>query len=560
MPASLFKVEGLPFWRGAFVVLAGGALAAPLNAGDDGKSPAPALPEVQPLSPTAWGNLDVLGFLSSKREAPNGGVPFHPLVASRLDLNLQMLPAKELYFFSETEFWTQHRVDDAPVTSSDHHQFSNREYDLYAGIAWEPWQDIEFRGAFYANNNLNRGTSASKPYGFNDGVEAEARYYFGKASRYDDGRLSFIGIGYAPTKTLIGGDGVPFKPGFFARAYATYDLPFLGSYLYADVRYMTEKDGASKLLELDAGLALRPFERLPNVELRVGDDVTRDIPAGTTRNLIYGSVRINFGSDEPKPGAASDGKQAEAPPAKGPSVWGDFEIPFSFTGTRMAPNGVAYSPLFAANLDLNIALLPDKELYLFTDTELWGQRAAPGVTNKSQGSFDFSKREFDLDYGVAWNFYDRFELRGSLYAMDNLNRGNSLTSASGVNDGGQFELRRYFGEGDPYDVGRLSFFSIGDAPSKTLTGGNGERFHPGLFARGYVTWDVPSLRAYLYGDGRFTAEDFGTPRLLDLDTGVAIRPFRSLPRFEVRFGNDLTKDIRARTLRDIVYGSLRVNF
>ncbi len=525
------------------------------TAAPDAKKPSLSPVALPPLGPDAWGDLDFLGMANGSHMGPNG-VPFHPLAATRMDLNLAILPDKELYIFSETEYWAENRTTDA--LTGQRQKAGAREYDLYTGLAWQPFSRFEIRGSVFANNNVNRGNSTTTPFGFNDGAAVEGRYYFGK-DIYDDGRLSFISLGYAPTKTLIGGDGLTYKPGIFARAYLTYDLPVLGSYVFADGQYMQEKTGTSKILEVNAGVAMRPFKSHQNIELRVGDDATRDLQANVTRSYVYGSVRINFGGDAPAVKQSPDGKQADEPAKKAKQAWGDIDMPFSFDGEHMAPNGVKFKTLFAAKLDVNYELMPDKELYIFTDTTLWAEHSAAGVTNKAQGGLDFSKREYDLDYGLAWNPAERFELRGSAYAMSNLNRGNSLADSSGGDNGGKVELRRYFGDADPYDVGRLSFLSIGDMAGH-LIGFNGQQFHPGLFARAYATYDIPAIRSYIYADGRFTAQDAVTPRLLELDGGLAIRPFMDHPHFEVRLGDDVIKDVRDSTVINTVYGSLRLNF
>ena len=109
-------------------------------------------------------------------------------------------------------------------------------------------------------------------------------------------------------------------------------------------------------------------------------------------------------------------------------VWGFLDMPVYATGTRMAPNGVAFDPLFALNASFNIGLLPGKKLYLFSDSSFWMQRPGFGITNPSQGNLDFSKREFDFVAGVAWNYFGSFELRASAYGLNNLNRGLSLAS------------------------------------------------------------------------------------------------------------------------------------
>jgi hypothetical protein len=241
-------------------------------------------------------------------------------------------------------------------------------------------------------------------------------------------------------------------------------------------------------------------------------------------------------------------------------VWGFLELPVYATGNREAPNGVYFDPLFAVNTNFNIGLLPQKKLYLFADTSVWMQRPGAGITNPSQGNFDFSKREFDFTVGAAWNYFGAFEIRASAYALNNLNRGLSLASPAGFKDGLLIENRYYFGSADKYDVGRLSFLSVGYYPTKSLVGGNGEDFHPGLFARAYVTYDLPFMNSYLYGDLKFTAERVFTPRLLDADLGWAARPFDQLRNVEFRVGSSITTDLQDHVTRDLLYGAVRLAY
>lgn len=241
-------------------------------------------------------------------------------------------------------------------------------------------------------------------------------------------------------------------------------------------------------------------------------------------------------------------------------VWGYVDVPIYATGSREAPNGIVFDPLFAVNQSFNIGLLPDKKLYLFVDTNFWMQRPGAGITNPSQGNFDFSKREFDVNSGMAWNYSGAWEARFSVYALNNLNRGSSLASPSGFKDGVLLENRYYFGSADKYDIGRLSFLSLGFYPTKSLVGGNGETFHPGLFARAYATYDLPFLSSYFYGDAKFTAEQALKPRLLEFDAGWAFRPFKEFRNAEFRLGSDLTTDLQDKVTRDLIYGSARLNY
>jgi hypothetical protein len=57
---------------------------------------------------------------------------------------------------------------------------------------------------------------------------------------------------------------------------------------------LTEKPITPKLFFLDAGLAARPFDRLPGLEFRVGSQNIADLQANYWRTLLYFSVRLLF--------------------------------------------------------------------------------------------------------------------------------------------------------------------------------------------------------------------------------------------------------------------------
>jgi hypothetical protein len=243
-----------------------------------------------------------------------------------------------------------------------------------------------------------------------------------------------------------------------------------------------------------------------------------------------------------------------------PEVWGDLGLTGIVNGERMAPNGVPFDPLFMSDLNFNLGLLPKKKLYFFLEGEFWAQRASAGITNPDQGRYDFSKREVDFNIGIAWNFFNRFEIRATAYALNNLNRGTSKTRPFGFQDGVQSEARYYFKSENNYDIGRLGFVGIGYYATQTLIGGDGMGFRPGLSARAYETYNIPALRSYFYGDGRLIAERPATVRLLTLDAGIATRPFAHGQNFELRVGNEVTADVQANTTRDLTYGAIRINF
>ena len=157
----------------------------------------------------------------------------------------------------------------------------------------------------------------------------------------------------------------------------------------------------------------------------------------------------------------------------------------------------------------SVWLWQDKRVYGYIETRFWGQRAGPGVTNPTQGAFDFSKRELDLDAGFSWNYSGPFEFRTFAYSMNNLNRGNSSFSPAGYNDGVGLENRWYFDGSyselgqSHFDVTRTSYLSVGFYPTKEMTDGSGESFKPGPFARARVIQDLNGEKWYLYFDSQF---------------------------------------------------------
>jgi hypothetical protein len=239
-------------------------------------------------------------------------------------------------------------------------------------------------------------------------------------------------------------------------------------------------------------------------------------------------------------------------------VWG-IAGAGNYYGQRMAPNGFLYHTLFMVDIDFNIWLWPAHGLYLFDDTQFWMQT--------THNSLNFTKRELDLDLGVAWNYYGRLEARMFGYAQNNLNRGFSPQSPSGYNDGLGLENRYYLspvydvlGTSD-FDQAKATFVSLGYFPTKTFTGADGQQFLPSLFARAYLTWDVFKECCYLYADTLFIArrEPFNA-KLLDTDVGLAVRPFHHVPRFEFRAGCLDVWDMQVGNARPVGYFSMRYIF
>jgi hypothetical protein len=224
---------------------------------------------------------------------------------------------------------------------------------------------------------------------------------------------------------------------------------------------------------------------------------------------------------------------------------------------------VEFKQLFSLDLNFNLWLWPRERLYLYTDTSFWGQKATPGITNPAQGQFDFSKREFDLNAGMAWNYWGPWEGRVFAYSFNNLNRGASQTVPTGFNDGVGLENRYYLSKTyadlgtSAYDVARASFLSLGYYPTKSMVDNQGNQFSPGPFARAYLTLDLWCDWCYLYSDLQLIADKTWRPTLLNVDSGLAMRPLNKLRRLEFRGGTLDSVDLQNNEKETSFYLSLR---
>jgi hypothetical protein len=250
----------------------------------------------------------------------------------------------------------------------------------------------------------------------------------------------------------------------------------------------------------------------------------------------------------------------------GPLVWGVAGVRGYALGERTAPNGVGYDALFSLELDFNLWLWRQQGVYAFNESNFWGQRAAPGITNPSQGAFDFSKREFDETIGLAWNYYGNFEARAFAYSFNNLNRGSSAAQPAGFKDGAGFENRWYVGGSYPdlgrpgFDVARATFVSVGYYPTKEMVDLDGNGFQPGPFARAYLTLDLFGPRYYLYSDLQLIGERNWRPKQSRADVGFAMRPFAKLSYLEFRIGTEDVLDFQLREWAVTLYGAVRFVF
>jgi hypothetical protein len=246
-------------------------------------------------------------------------------------------------------------------------------------------------------------------------------------------------------------------------------------------------------------------------------------------------------------------------------AWGVTGVRLYAIGQQAAPNGLEFMPIFSLDMNFNCWIQEPLRLYLFADSRFWGQKASAGVTNSSQGWFDFSKREMDIDLGIAWNPAGPWEVRAFAYSFNNLNRGTSLSAPSGYADGVGLESRYYLGETYTslgtvdFDIARATFLSLGYYPTKDLVGGDGQTFKPGPFARAYLTLDLLAW-CYVFVDAQTTATSTFSPKLLQTDAGLALRPFAAVPSVEFRLGTESTYDLQNHDLDIGVYGSIRLIF
>jgi hypothetical protein len=248
------------------------------------------------------------------------------------------------------------------------------------------------------------------------------------------------------------------------------------------------------------------------------------------------------------------------------AAWGLAGFRVIPTGPRIAPNGVEYHPNFSMDLEVNFWLWHSQRLYLFTDMRFWGEKSEFGVTNQRDGFWGTSKREFDISGGVAWNYSGPWEARVFGYSYSNLNRGVDPVAPDGFNDGWALENRYYLSSeyaklGETgFDVTRASFVSFGYYPSKDLVGNDGQRFHPGLFLRAYLTCDLWDWPAYAFADAEYLSDSTLSPRLMLFDVGVAARPIPCCRQMEFRLGTENVADFQVDDIKSLWYASVRFVF
>lgn len=156
----------------------------------------------------------------------------------------------------------------------------------------------------------------------------------------------------------------------------------------------------------------------------------------------------------------------------GDGMWGNVGFGMYPTGSeKVAPNGLEYKPMFRIVADFNIG---SRDLYLFSNSAYYTEKPQPGVTtNKSQGSLDFTKRQYDFSIGGAYGLTRNTELRLWAYSQSNINRGTDLNKPSGYKDGFTGELRYFFEEDNT-----LNYAGVGYYFTKELVDTNGQAYTP----------------------------------------------------------------------------------
>jgi hypothetical protein len=248
------------------------------------------------------------------------------------------------------------------------------------------------------------------------------------------------------------------------------------------------------------------------------------------------------------------------------TAWGLAGLRVFAAGPKVAPNGEEYHPSFSLDMDFNFWLWRTQRIYLFGDLRFWCEKPENGVTNGRDGGLGFSKRQFDLQGGPAWNYAGPWEARIFGYTLTNLNRGLDLVTPFGVNDGFGVENRYYLSQEytklgqTGFDMARATYLSVGWYPTKEMVGNDGVLFNPGLLLRAYLTYDLGDWPVYAYGDATFISERSLRPKLLLFDLGFAIRPLRCWQQWECRLGVESTADFEVHDVLSLWYASVRFVF
>jgi hypothetical protein len=312
-------------------------------------------------------------------------------------------------------------------------------------------------------------------------------------------------------------------------------------------------------------LAAALLGMLGAVPLFAQEPETRDSPAPLDPPNPSAALVAPYSLGPAFPDSPSgEGAQQEPPPLD--VVWGLLGLRIFAAGPKVAPNGQEFHPSFSFDTNLNLWIWPSRGLYLFGDLRFWGERPEYEVTNGRDGGLGFSKRQFDIVGGPAWNYSGPWEARIFGYSFSNLNRGLDLVTPSGGNDGFGVENRYYLSPEYEklgragFDVARATFVSVGYYPTKDMVGNDGQTFTPGPMLRAYLTHDLTGWPAYLFGDATLIGERSFKPKLLLFDVGAAARPFSSNRHWEFRLGAENTADFEVHSVLNLWYVSVRCIF
>ncbi len=160
----------------------------------------------------------------------------------------------------------------------------------------------------------------------------------------------------------------------------------------------------------------------------------------------------------------------------GDAMWGNVGFGlYPISSEKVAPNGLVYQPMFRLIGDVNVG---SRDLYLFATSAYYTEKPKPGeTTNKSQGSFDFTKRQYDFNIGGAFATGENAEMRFWAYSQSNINRGLDLNKPSGYKDGFAGSLRYYFAD----EVVTHGYIGAGYYFTKELVDTNGQAYTPSFF-------------------------------------------------------------------------------
>lgn len=208
-------------------------------------------------------------------------------------------------------------------------------------------------------------------------------------------------------------------------------------------------------------------------------------------------------------------------------LWGNlgFGI-YPGSSEKVAPNGLVYKPMFRLTADINAGY---QNLYLFFNSAYYTEKPTPGVTtNKGQGKFDFTKRQYDFNVGVAYSPIRNFEVRFWAYSQSNINRGKDLNTPYGFKDGAASSLNYYLKKG------RIRGTLIGGYYfTKELADTNGDPYKPSVFSE--IDLSVPLNKTFsVFTETWLMTERPVKLKQMDALYGVAYRPYKNKSHNEFR--------------------------